>query len=65
MNRLREALDDYLAVPARSWLQAQERELPAPRNSSIILSTESATTVTTELALAWAREPVDNPNPME
>ena len=60
MTRLREALDDYLAVRRTLGFKLKNASYLLPKFVTH-LEQEGATTITTELALAWAREPVDNP----
>jgi len=60
MTRLREALDDYLAVRRTLGFKLKNASYLLPKFVTH-LEQQGATTITTELALAWAREPVDNP----
>jgi integrase/recombinase XerD len=60
VTRLREALDDYLAVRRTLGFKLKNASYLLPKFVNH-LEQKGATTVTTELALAWAREPVDNP----
>jgi integrase/recombinase XerD len=60
VTRLREALDDYLAVRRTLGFKLKNASYLLPKFVNH-LEQIGAATVTTELALAWAREPVDNP----
>ncbi|MBV9327135.1 MAG: tyrosine-type recombinase/integrase [Chloroflexi bacterium] len=60
MNGLREALDDYLAVRRALGFKLKNASYLLPKFVSY-LEQSGATVVTTELALAWARQPAENP----
>jgi len=57
---LREALDDYLAVRRTLGFKLKNASYLLPKFVAHLEQT-GATRVTTELALAWAREPAENP----
>jgi integrase/recombinase XerD len=60
MTQLRVALDDYLAVRRTLGFKLKNASYLLPKFVTH-LEQNGATTVTTELALAWAREPIENP----
>jgi integrase len=60
MNSLREALDDYLAVRRALGFKLKNASYLLPKFVTYLEQT-GATVVTTELALAWARQPAENP----
>ncbi len=60
MTGLHEALDDYLAVRRTLGFKLKNASYLLPKFVTH-LEQKGATTVTTELALAWAREPAENP----
>jgi integrase/recombinase XerD len=60
MSRLRQALDDYLMVRRTLGFKLKNASYLLPKLVAYV-EEAGASTITSELALAWARQPAENP----
>jgi hypothetical protein len=64
MSGLRETLNDYLTVRRTLGFKLKNASYLLPKLVAYV-EQAGASTITNELALAWARQPAQNPIPME